>query len=88
MINQEIFNINHINVDVDVSSQKEAFKYIAQKFVDGGVSNDFKKCYKGLKKRESEGTTGFNDGIAIPHARIKEITKAGVFVFKFKTPVE
>ncbi|MDR0675267.1 MAG: PTS sugar transporter subunit IIA [Mycoplasmataceae bacterium] len=88
MINKEIFNVNHIYFGVNVSSQKEAFKYIAQKFVEGGVSNDVKDCYKGLKHREKEGSTGFNDGIAIPHARIKAITKAGVFVFKFTTPLQ
>jgi PTS system fructose-specific IIA component len=87
MINKEIFNIDHIYFDVNVGSQKEAFKYIAQKFVEGGVSTDAKTCYKGLKHREKEGSTGFNDGIAIPHARIKAISKAGVFVFKFNTPI-
>jgi PTS system fructose-specific IIA component len=88
MINQKIFNLNHIYTDVTTSSQKEAFKFIAQKFVDNQVSNNTKACYKGLKHREKEGTTGFNDGIAIPHARIKEISKAAVFVFKFTEPIE
>jgi PTS system fructose-specific IIA component len=88
MINKEIFNIEHINFDVNVGSQKEAFKYIAEKFVAAGVSTDSKACYKGLKHREKESSTGFNDGIAIPHARIKEITRAGVFVFKFTQPLE
>jgi PTS system fructose-specific IIA component len=88
MINQEIFNINHIYLDVNVGSQKEAFKYIAEKFVESGVSDSAKDCYKGLKHREKEGSTGFNDGIAIPHARIKAIHKAGVFIFKFTNPLE
>jgi PTS system fructose-specific IIA component len=87
-MNKEIFNIEHIYFDVNVSSQKEAFKYIAQKFVEGGVSNNAKECYKGLKHREKEGSTGFNDGIAIPHARIKAISKAGVFVFKLVNPLD
>jgi PTS system fructose-specific IIA component len=88
MINKEIFSIDHIYFDVNVSSQKEAFKYIAQKFVEGGVSNDAKDCYKGLKHREKEGSTGFNDGVAIPHARIKAIHKAGVFIFKFANSLD
>jgi PTS system fructose-specific IIA component len=88
MINKDIFNIDHIYFDVNVSSQKEAFKYIAQKFVENGVATDVKACYKGLKHREKEGSTGFNDGVAIPHARIDAISKAGVFIFKFSNGID
>jgi mannitol/fructose-specific phosphotransferase system IIA component (Ntr-type) len=88
MINQDIFNEKHIYFGVNVSDQDEAFRFIASKFVENGVSDKEKKCYNGLKEREFEGTTGFNDGIAIPHARIKHIHRAGIFVFAFTNPVE
>ncbi|AGM25390.1 PTS sugar transporter subunit IIA [Spiroplasma chrysopicola] len=85
---QELFNLNHIYFDVDCKTQKEAFTFIANAFVENDVSNNLKKCFKGLVKREKEGTTGFNDGIAIPHARIKEISRPGLFVFLFKDGIE
>ncbi|UZK64429.1 PTS sugar transporter subunit IIA [Mycoplasma mycoides subsp. capri] len=87
-MNKEIFNIDHVFTDVIANSKKQAFEIIALKFYLLGFTTDKNKALKGLKKREKEGSTGFNDGIAIPHAKIKEITKPGVFVFKFKNGVE
>lgn len=87
MINK-LLTKEHIYMDVDVKNKKEAFKFLAKQFYNHGFSTDEKKAYKGLLKRESEGSTGFNDHIAIPHAKIKEITKPGVFIVKFKNPLE
>ncbi|AXK50991.1 PTS sugar transporter subunit IIA [Spiroplasma alleghenense] len=87
-MNKEIFDIDQIYIDIEVKNKKEAFKFIAQAFVDSKTSSDLKVCYKGLLDREKEGSTGFNEGIAIPHAKIKEITHPKVFVIKFKQGVE
>ncbi|ATZ16059.1 PTS system D-fructose-specific IIA component (F1P-forming) (Frc family) [Entomoplasma freundtii] len=84
----EIFNIDHVFLDNQVSTQKEAFALIAQKYLDLGFATNYKKVLKGLHKREKEGSTGFNDGIAIPHAKITDIKKPGVFVFTFANGIE
>lgn len=84
----EIFNINHVFINNSIANQEEAFALIAQKYLDLGCATNYKKVLKGLHKREKEGSTGFNDGIAIPHAKIKNITKPGVFVFTFMNGLE
>jgi fructose-specific phosphotransferase system IIA component len=43
---------------------------------------------KGLLKREKEGTTGFTDGLAIPHATISALTDPKVGIVTFDKPVE
>ncbi|WP_381415121.1 PTS sugar transporter subunit IIA [Spiroplasma endosymbiont of Anurida maritima] len=87
-MNKDILNIEHVFVKQDFSSQKEVFQFLAKKYFELGFCSNEKKAYKGLIKREKEGTTGFNDGIAIPHARIKEISKPGVFVITFNEGIE
>ncbi|WHQ37245.1 PTS sugar transporter subunit IIA [Spiroplasma sp. SV19] len=86
-MNQKLFNINHIYLNVASTTKKDAFNFIAASFVENDVSLNFKKCYKGLIHREKEGSTGFNDGIAIPHAKVKEIIQPGIFVYQFAEPI-
>lgn len=85
---KELFNKEHIFLNVECTDQKDAFNFIANKFVEKGYGNNVKKAYKSLLKREKEGSTGFNDGIAIPHAKDKSISKPGIFIFTFKNPLE
>lgn len=85
---KNIFNVKRIYLNVDCNEQIDAFNFIASKFVEEGLSNDIQKCIQGMQDREKEGTTGFTMGIAIPHAKIAEINAPGVFVFKFKKPIE
>ncbi len=59
---------------------KDAFK---NKFVTNS-----KKLLEAFKKRENQGTTGFEDGIAIPHARIPEIKKPVVYVARIEKGVD
>src|SRR5699024_11947634 len=48
-----------------------------------------KKAYlKGLKKREEEITTGFKDGIAIPHCKHKTVYRPSLILMKFSNPIE
>lgn len=46
--------------------------------------NEIEILYNEFKKREEESTTAFEDGFAIPHARIKEIQEPAIIISKFK----
>ncbi|UJF16669.1 PTS sugar transporter subunit IIA [Jeotgalibaca sp. MA1X17-3] len=44
--------------------------------------------FKALKRREKEVTTGFKDGIAIPHSKNKTVLKPTLMFIKFTNPIE
>lgn len=78
----------HIFFDVSASNKKQALKKIAAFAEQIQVVTDQKKFFKGLRKREEEVTTGFGNGVAIPHAKLKEVVKPSVMVIKFSDQVE
>ncbi|WP_342269131.1 fructose-specific PTS transporter subunit EIIC [Spiroplasma endosymbiont of Aspidapion aeneum] len=84
----KIFKEEFIFLNEEINSKKEAFEFIAQKAFEFKISTSVEALINGLNKREEEGSTGFEDGFAIPHARIKEIVEPAVFVVKFKNGID
>jgi PTS system fructose-specific IIC component len=84
----KVFKKEYIFLDTDLKTQAETFKFIAQKAVALKIVSSETALIQGFKKREAEGSTGFEDGFAIPHARIKEVKQAAVFVIRFKNEVD
>ncbi|WP_338983795.1 fructose PTS transporter subunit IIA [Spiroplasma endosymbiont of Othius punctulatus] len=87
-MNKDILNTNHIFLDVESKSQKEALEFLAQKAADLGIVTSKEALVTGFENREKESSTGFEDGFAIPHARIKETTKAACLVVKLKKAID
>ena len=87
-INKDVFDQTHIYVDENSKTQDEAYKFIAKIAKKHGYVKSEEEYYKGLWKREEEATTGFNDGIAIPHSKNSAVIKPGVFLIKFKNGIE
>ncbi|TGD23215.1 PTS sugar transporter subunit IIA [Companilactobacillus suantsaicola] len=87
-MDKEIFNIENIFYDQTSTTQDEAFKSIGQFVAEKGYSNSADDFYKGLKAREVESTTGFKDGIAIPHSNDDSVIKPGLFLIKFSNGIE
>lgn len=78
----------NIFLDVTLRDQDEVFLYIAKKAKELGYIGDEQELIKGFKHRESESTTGFEEGFAIPHARIPSILKTGIFFIRLQNGVE
>ncbi|MDU2993439.1 MAG: fructose-specific PTS transporter subunit EIIC [Clostridium sp.] len=85
---KELFSEDHIYIDENSTTQHEAFKFIASIAKKHGYVKSEEDFYHGLQKREKEATTGFNDGIAIPHSKNSTVISPGVFLIKFKNPIE
>lgn len=66
----------------------EVLGVISQKLVDLKFATDFKLVLDGFKNREKQGSTGLQDGIAIPHVSSKAIKEAKIIVVKLKKPVD
>jgi len=87
-MDKEIFNVNNIYFDNDSKTQDEAFQKIGQFVADLNYSTSSDDFYHGLLNREKESTTGFKDGIAIPHSNDDSIVKPGLFLIKFANSIE
>lgn len=63
----------------DISSRKQAIAELAVALSDrlresAEISCDAREIQKKVLERERSGSTGVGDGVAIPHARLEEIT--------------
>ncbi|ATZ18704.1 PTS system, fructose-specific IIA component [Williamsoniiplasma somnilux] len=87
-MNNKILKKDCIFLDVDVKSRDEAFSFIADQALNMKLITNKEALIKGFKNRELEGTTGFEDGFAIPHAKIKEATKPACLIIKLKKAID
>lgn len=72
------FTESNVLLDCNMDTKIEMLKYIANHAVTIGVTNDKEQLLQDFLLRESEGTTGFQDGFAIPHAKSESISQATV----------
>ncbi|HIY91811.1 PTS sugar transporter subunit IIA [Companilactobacillus sp. HBUAS56275] len=88
-MDNKILKRNYIYTDISIEKRekKEALNKISELLSEPmGLSK--KELEKGLLKREEEGTTGFTDGLAIPHATLKSLDDPKVGVITFTDPIE
>lgn len=84
----EITNKNLvIKTSNNFSSKNEVFELFAKKIVEENDSLKLEEVVEALQKRESEGTTGLGDGIAVPHASIK-IEEPKIVVLRLSNPMD
>ncbi|MDV7719589.1 PTS fructose transporter subunit IIABC [Pediococcus ethanolidurans] len=84
----EILAIDNIQLDVSATSRDEVLKYLADFAVQNNLADDADKVLTKYLKREQEGSTGMQDGIAIPHAQDATIHSSKMLVIKLAQPVE
>lgn len=84
----DILDIKNIKVNVDVKNRDDALKYLADLAVTNNLANDSQKVFTSYQAREKEGSTGMNDGFAIPHAQSDAINKSSMLVLKLKNPID
>lgn len=84
----EILTIDNIQLNVSATSRDEVLKYLADFAVQNNLADDADKVLTKYLKREQEGSTGMQDGIAIPHAQDATIHSSKMLVIKLAQPVE
>ncbi|WP_342252306.1 fructose-specific PTS transporter subunit EIIC [Spiroplasma endosymbiont of Amphibalanus improvisus] len=82
------FDSNCTILDSNAKTQDQAFQEIADLSEKLKISDSSKATKDGLIAREKEVTTGFEDGFAIPHARVKAILKPSIVFMRFKNGIE
>src|SRR5919108_6013321 len=76
----KILNVQHVSLDLQVSSKKRLFEQAGLIFENlDGIARSL--VFDSLFARERLGSTGLGQGVAIPHGRIKGLKEAlGAFI--------
>uniref|UniRef100_A0A7C4Y6I0 PTS sugar transporter subunit IIA n=1 Tax=candidate division WOR-3 bacterium TaxID=2052148 RepID=A0A7C4Y6I0_UNCW3 len=83
---RDIFKNTIVALDVEASSKEELIRKLVDYFPFDKYKKDF--IYDTILKRESFGSTGIGDGIAIPHARILLIKELSIIIARLKKPID
>lgn len=74
----ELLKKDSISLGVRVDSKDAAINYLVDLHARVGNITDKAVFKEGIVKREESGSTAIGEGIAIPHAKNKAVTKAGL----------
>jgi len=77
----------NILLNMEFSSKDDVLKHIATHFVEQGHASSVEIILAEMYKREAMGATIIDTHLAMPHAKSKNITKAGIVILRLKTPV-
>ncbi len=84
----EIFNLEHINMDLKGNEQKEVLSSLADLASSLDIVGDKDTLVNDYLEREKESTTGFGNGVAIPHARSNNIKEAAILFGRTDSDIE
>ena len=78
--------LNHVLLDLDVSSKKRLFEQIGLLF-ENTRQIPRSRVFDSLFDREKLGSTGLGYGVAIPHGRIKTLKEPACAFVRTTTPI-
>ncbi len=69
-------------------SKQQLLSQIAKFAKDSGIANNEEQLLADLISREEEASTGFTDGVAIPHAQSEAVVKPSIVVVKLESEMD
>ena len=78
----------HCVLDLDTDCYKEAIRTTMQPLVDSGIVTDAETFNNRVLKRENQITTVIGNGVAVPHARSRDVTRLGLAVGILREPIK
>lgn len=84
----EVLNEQNIFLEVEVKSKEELIEFLAEKLYLADKLLDKKLFIEDIYKREKEGITGIENGLALPHGKSKGVKETTILVAKLKNPIE
>lgn len=85
---EKIINLNHIKLNLDIKNKEDGLKKLSEISYENGITSDVNGIFEAIKMRESEFSTGFGGGFAIPHAKSEFVKEPAIFILKSADPVE
>ncbi|MGB5218791.1 MAG: PTS sugar transporter subunit IIA [Smithella sp.] len=70
---EQLFKIEYINADLSARNKEDALLEMVDTIILGGLKLDKSSVLEILKQRESLGSTGIGEGVAIPHGKISAL---------------
>ena len=83
-----LVNKEDVVLELEGTTQKEILHQLALKAYELNRVESAETFYEQLCLREKEATTGFGNGIAIPHARHKCVKQAGIIIARCQNEIE
>lgn len=84
----EVLTERNIFLDVDVNSKKELIELLAENLNKENKLSNKEIFIEDIYKREAEGITGIENGLALPHGKSTGVKETTILVAKLKTPIE
>lgn len=85
---KEILNAQLIKLDLAATDKDAVFNELADVLVNAGKVSDKQQFVKDVLAREETGNTGFEDGIALPHAKSASVVSPAIAVGISKQGIE
>lgn len=83
-----LFDSTHTLDAVDAADQNAVFEALAAKAVELGAAADASAIVSDLHEREAEASTGFGNGVAVPHAKSANVGTPTILFARLTVPVE
>ena len=82
LINETVF------LDIDATDKKDILEFLSNNLLKLGRINSKEEFLKDVYIRESEGETGIEDGLAIPHGKSNSVIVTTLSVARLQKPIE
>jgi fructose-specific phosphotransferase system IIA component len=83
-----VLNESCVFFDIAAASQREAISYLVNKASELGRVTSVDKVVQAVLDRENESSTGFGNGIAIPHGKCASVNEPTLLFGKLQSGVE
>ena len=77
---ESLYNENTVSLELRGTTKEEVLKEMTDLLYKDGVLTNKEKFLAEINKREANGSTGFGNGVAIPHAKASVVVKPRVAV--------
>lgn len=83
-----LVNANNISFHDEATSKKRVIENLSRMLAANTSAATAEKIFQVLLERERLGSTGLGKGVAIPHARVPDLTHTVAAMLTLETPVE
>lgn len=84
----EVLKPDNIHLNIKSKNKKEIIEILANSLEQTGAILNKNLFIEDIFKREKEGITGFENGLAIPHGKSMGVKNTSLAVAKLETPIQ